>query len=141
MSDHFNGLSPAEAERLAVLAEECGEIVQIVMKAMRHGLDFHHPETGETNRAAIARELGDLDAICGRMVLAHDIDAPTIKAASSAKAEKLKRWTHSNGLRLLRKLISFDRDRDMSFAEAVDDIASANTALQSLKAELENTNG
>lgn len=93
-TEHFNKLSPAEAERLAILAEECGEIVQIIMKAMRHGLDFHHPDTGETNRAAIARELGDLDAICARMVAANDINPLQIKVASQRKDQKLAQWTH-----------------------------------------------
>ena len=92
--EHFNGLSPAETERLAILAEEAGEIVQIVSKALRHGLDFKHPETGETNRAAIARELGDLDAICGRMVAAGDLNQMQVKVASQRKTKKLPRWTH-----------------------------------------------
>ena len=33
----FNGLTPAEAERLALLMEECGEVVQIIGKVLRHG--------------------------------------------------------------------------------------------------------
>lgn len=94
MTDHFNRLTPAEAERLAILAEECGEIVQIVSKALRHGLDFHHPDTGETNRAAIMREIGDLNAICARMVKAGDIQPAPILAASNSKDAKLPRWTH-----------------------------------------------
>ena len=28
MKEHFNQLTPAEAERLALLAEECGEVMQ-----------------------------------------------------------------------------------------------------------------
>jgi molybdenum cofactor biosynthesis enzyme len=91
---HFNALTPAEAERLAILAEEAGEIVQIVMKALRHGLDFRHPDSGETNRGAIARELGDLDAICGRMVKAGDFQRGHIMAASQLKGIKLAQWTH-----------------------------------------------
>ena len=94
MADHFNNLTPAEAERLAILAEEAGEIVQIVMKALRHGLDFKHPEPGETNRSGIERELGDLNAICARMVEARDIHPALIKDYSDRKAGKLKRWTH-----------------------------------------------
>jgi NTP pyrophosphatase (non-canonical NTP hydrolase) len=94
MSEHFNSLTPAEAERLAILAEECGEIVQIVMKALRHGLDFHHPDSGETNRAAICRELGDLDAICRRMSDLGEIDPALIQEASERKTVKLRQWTH-----------------------------------------------
>jgi len=64
------------------------------MKALRHGLDFHHPDTGETNRAAIARELGDLDATVKRMVAANDINPLKIKVQSERKDAKLPRWTH-----------------------------------------------
>ena len=91
---HFNGLTPAEAERLAILAEECGEIVQIVMKALRHGLDFHHPETGETNRLAVEREIGDLHAITMRMVAAGDINDAVIEDFSERKHRRIARWTH-----------------------------------------------
>lgn len=92
--DHFNGLTPAEAERLAILAEEAGEIVQVVMKALRHGLDYRHPDTGESNRAAIARELGDLEAIQALMIEAHDLNPFDIDAARARKKRKLGRWTH-----------------------------------------------
>ena len=33
MSEHFNGLTPAEAERLAYLIEEAAEVQQIACKA------------------------------------------------------------------------------------------------------------
>lgn len=75
--DHFNKLTPAQAERLAMLAEECGEVIQIVGKILRHGYDSHHPdqqgkppEQRFTNRQALGQELCDLrtvaDAIIGR---------------------------------------------------------------------------
>ena len=35
--EHFNGLTPAEAKRLALLAEECGEVLQAIGKVLRHG--------------------------------------------------------------------------------------------------------
>ncbi len=37
---HFNELTPAEAERLAYLAEECGEAIQIIGKILRPSLGF-----------------------------------------------------------------------------------------------------
>ena len=59
--DHFNGLSPAEAERLAMLAEECGEVIHIVGKILRHGYDSYHPaDPTVTNRDLLGRELTDL---------------------------------------------------------------------------------
>lgn len=56
-------LSENERELLTMLAEEAAEIVKACTKALRHGLDSHHPETFETNRAALKRELADLEAV------------------------------------------------------------------------------
>ena len=35
MQDHFNGLTHAEAERLAMLAEEAAEVIQVVGKTSK----------------------------------------------------------------------------------------------------------
>jgi hypothetical protein len=63
MSGHFNGLSPAEAERLALLLEELGEAQQVIGKILRHGYESHHPENpDDSNRALLEGELGDVMA-------------------------------------------------------------------------------
>ena len=68
MSEHFNQLTPAEAERLAMLIEECGEVIQIAGKILRHGYASHHPATPNiTNRDMLASELTDVDAVLGEM--------------------------------------------------------------------------
>lgn len=56
VSQHFNQLTPAEAERLALLAEECGEVIQAIGKILRHGYESRHPDGGPTNREALERE-------------------------------------------------------------------------------------
>jgi len=43
--EHFNNLNPAELERLAILAEEAAEVVQIANKIIRHGYASYHPTT------------------------------------------------------------------------------------------------
>ena len=74
MSDHFNRLTPAEAERLAMLAEEAGEIVQAVGKILRHGFDSYHPENPQTtNRMLLEGEINDLYAVVGLLAVAGDI--------------------------------------------------------------------
>ena len=60
MNKSFNQLTPQQAELFALLAEECGEVVQIVGKILRHGLDSYHPHSGETNRETLQKELGDV---------------------------------------------------------------------------------
>lgn len=62
MTEHFNQLTPAQAERLAILAEECAEAIQIIGKILRHGLDSRHPVTQEGNASALLRELTDVKA-------------------------------------------------------------------------------
>jgi len=67
VTNHFNRLTEAEAERLAILIEECGEVTQAACKILRHGYESTNPkaitpieEDPETNRSALERELGDL---------------------------------------------------------------------------------
>ena len=68
--EHFNKLTPAEAERLAMLAEECGEVVQIVGKILRHGYDSQHPDgnTAALDRYLAERERHDNCTMCGRPI-------------------------------------------------------------------------
>lgn len=67
----FNGLSPAQAERLDILAEECAEVIQVIMKIKRHGFDSCSPfgPNPETNREALLRELMDVSAATGMIHL------------------------------------------------------------------------
>lgn len=60
MKEHFNKLTPGQAEALAILAEECAEVVQAVGKILRHGLDSQHTHVpGLTNVVSLEQELGD----------------------------------------------------------------------------------
>ena len=64
MQDHFNDLTPAEAERLAMLAEEAAEVIQVVGKILRHGYASYHPNKPSlTNRVLLMNELADLNAV------------------------------------------------------------------------------
>lgn len=61
MTQHFNKLTPAQAERLALLSEECGGVIQVIGKILRHGFDSTHPERGRTNRQWLEKELGGVE--------------------------------------------------------------------------------
>lgn len=67
-------MTPAQHERLVMLAEEAGEVVQACTKALRHGLDGYHPHRAGTNAEDLLAELTDLMAIVDRMYAAGDID-------------------------------------------------------------------
>jgi NTP pyrophosphatase (non-canonical NTP hydrolase) len=63
-----NKLTDAQAERLAMLAEECGEVIQIVGKILRHGYNSFHPnDPTVTNKQLLGRELTDLYAVASSL--------------------------------------------------------------------------
>lgn len=96
-----NGLTPAEAERLSILAEECAEIVQIVCKIQRHGYESVNPLLADspTNRDLLKRELADAIATVALMGAADDIesDMDWLAPRVLAKLERLRRYTHHQG--------------------------------------------
>jgi NTP pyrophosphatase (non-canonical NTP hydrolase) len=96
--DHFNKLTPAQSERLAILAEECGEVVQIVGKILRHGYESQHPNApqGETNRVLLARELGDVHTAMDWMASTHDFDLEEFRNHAVAKRKRLSAYLHHN---------------------------------------------
>lgn len=96
MGTHFNGLTPAEAERLAILAEECGEVMQAIGKVLRHGYDDYSPtdETKTSNRRRLESEVGDLSTAIDVMRFAGDMDDDAINAAAESKLRRLPNWTH-----------------------------------------------
>lgn len=91
MSEHFNRLTPAEHERLAYLMEECGEVIQIIGKIMRHGYESRDPtkatptfddnrggqdgwrNTSPTNRQMLESELGDVRRGIAMLTMAGDV--------------------------------------------------------------------
>jgi len=82
--------TPAERELLALLAEECGEVVQIVGKCLRHGILSWNPNVGErpNNQDLLEKELGDLFAAV-ELLENYGVVAPHMIA--KAKASKLER--------------------------------------------------
>ena len=91
-----NLLTLAEAERLAMLAEECGEVIQAIGKILRHGYASFHPDapSGPTNRDMLMREIGDVKAIIERMEDAVDISRDTVSKYTFEKHLKLSRFAH-----------------------------------------------
>lgn len=87
MSQFDNQLTPAQAERLAILAEECAEVTQMVGKILRHGYDSYNPTVDEMkqkpNRALLQKELGDLLWIIVKMDEAVDINFPIPRTSAT----------------------------------------------------------
>lgn len=92
--EHFNGLSPAEAERLALLAEELGEAMQAIGKVLRHGYESTHPDGGPTNREALERECGDVRHAMIRLCDEGDLSRRAVHERANAKAQSIGRYLH-----------------------------------------------
>lgn len=98
MSEHFNGLTPAELERLAYLNEELHEVGQIIGKILRHGYESYDPTDPNnkvvgvegqgigrvlsvtTNRELLAREIGDVMRAIEMLRASGDVDGSCILA-------------------------------------------------------------
>ena len=89
MSSHFNKLTPAQAERLAILIEECGEVIQAATKILRHGYTSKHPDTGVTNTALLERELGDLQFAVELCERGGDISSCEVQSNAVSKESRL----------------------------------------------------
>lgn len=90
----FNGLTPAEVERLALLVEEMGEATQVVGKVLRHGYESHHPDGGQTNRKLLMNELGDVKHSVELLCEAGDLSKQAIGVQSHLKGERVKPYLH-----------------------------------------------
>jgi NTP pyrophosphatase (non-canonical NTP hydrolase) len=95
---HFNGLTESEHERLAILAEECGEVIQAIGKIMRHGYESgaSHKD-GEVNRHALERELADVLWIVGRMERSGDVNPIAIAEMATSKQARARLYLHHQG--------------------------------------------
>ena len=91
---HFNKLTPAEAERLALLSEELGEAQQAIGKILRHGYESTHPDGGPTNRKMLERELGDVSFAMVFMGECGDIDEAHVEDMKRLKNLKVGRYFH-----------------------------------------------
>lgn len=91
---HFNRLTPTEAERLALLAEELGEAIQAVGKVLRHGYENSHPDSEVTNRQHLERELGDAYHAVVLMCSAGDLSVESIASRADEKAKTAVRHLH-----------------------------------------------
>ena len=93
---HFNGLTEAEQERLALLAEECAEVIQAVMKVIRHGYESHNPisEDLATNRQLLEKELGHVRTALMLLTNGGDLDNSSIVESGFIKLQTIQQWLH-----------------------------------------------
>lgn len=87
---HFNKLSNAELERLALLGEECGEVIQVIGKVIRHGYTDSHPKYGnKPTRQMLEQEIADLFVIIELMIIEDDINDNQLYNCKMLKKNKI----------------------------------------------------
>ena len=97
MNKFIRDVSDAEAERLAMLAEECGEVIQLIGKILRHGYTSYHPNDPDmtTNWTLLKGELNDIGAVVHGMITAGDYDEEDFAIEMQEKIwQKKLKWTH-----------------------------------------------
>lgn len=92
---HFNGLTPKEAELLALLSEECGELIQAIGKILRHGFDSVHE--GRTNRENLVHEMGDVSAAIELLIGQDKVNGGSVYRAMVSKLDRVGKWLHHVG--------------------------------------------
>jgi NTP pyrophosphatase (non-canonical NTP hydrolase) len=99
MSIHFNELRPDELERLAILAEECGEVIQAVGKILRHGYASTNPMYPDldTNRQQLVKEVGDVMVAIDFMLRAGDIAEGDMEDRMRVKKHRIQDYLHHQG--------------------------------------------
>ena len=91
----FNELTPAEAERLALLAEECSEVGKAIGKILRHGYESKAPATDDpTNREQLTAELGDVLAALYLLTSRGDISLDGVLSARASKLGRVWKYLH-----------------------------------------------
>jgi hypothetical protein len=93
-------LSPAELERVAILADQCGQVVQICGKILRHGYESCNPFDArcKPNRLLLEREVGAVRGAIDLLINRGDIDRKEIAVWRRRKRSSLAQWTHHQGL-------------------------------------------
>ena len=81
-------LSEAERERLVILVEECGEVIQAAAKILRWGWDSQYE--GITNAERLRDEMDDVPGMIWAMEDLGDVSGPVFTVEEVW--ERKKRW-------------------------------------------------
>jgi NTP pyrophosphatase (non-canonical NTP hydrolase) len=80
-------------ETMAILAEECAEVIVAISKINRFGFENVKPGQEKTNREHLAEEIGDTLAMVELLISSGVITSESVEQSKIAKLEKLKIWS------------------------------------------------
>lgn len=86
-------MTPRQEEILNILQEECAEVIQMVSKCKRFGIDQQHLKADKPNRIKLTEEIGDLLAMINLCIEFDIVDQTQVIVAQENKFKKLKQWS------------------------------------------------
>jgi NTP pyrophosphatase (non-canonical NTP hydrolase) len=87
-------MTSKETEILNILQEECAEVIQMVSKCRRFGIDTDHLKASKPNRAKLTEEIGDVLAMINLCIKYNIVDQSQVIVAQENKFKKLKEWSN-----------------------------------------------
>jgi NTP pyrophosphatase (non-canonical NTP hydrolase) len=86
-------MNKKQEEILNITQEECAELIQIISKIRRFGINEYHIKDKVPNRERLAEEIGDVICMI-QLITEHGIvDLDDVENARLKKIEKLKVWS------------------------------------------------
>jgi len=90
-------MNEQQREIVDILQEECAEVIQMVSKCRRFGIDMTHFKDGGTNRERLAEEVGDVQCMINLLIERGVVSQEAVDDAAKAKAKKLRQWSSIYG--------------------------------------------
>lgn len=87
-------MTSTEKEILAILQEECAEVIQAVSKCTRFGLENLKPGEHKTNRQHLSEELGDLKTMIDLCLSKNLVNGQDVEISRITKLTKLQQWSN-----------------------------------------------
>jgi NTP pyrophosphatase (non-canonical NTP hydrolase) len=87
-------MTSKETEILNILQEECAEVIQMVSKCRRFGIDTDHLKASKPNRAKLTEEIGDVLAMINLCIRYNIVDQSQVIVAQEQKYKKLEQWSN-----------------------------------------------
>jgi NTP pyrophosphatase (non-canonical NTP hydrolase) len=81
-----------DEEIMTILQEECAEVIQIICKIRRFGIDQVYLDQG-SNRERLTSEVGDLQAMIDLLQIYNVVDRSDVDTAKLKKFDKLQKWS------------------------------------------------
>ncbi len=87
-------MNKKQQDILDILQEECAELIQMVSKCRRFGIDEQHLKAAKPNRQRLTEEIGDVTAMINLCIQHNIVQQDEVLVAEEQKINKLKQWSN-----------------------------------------------